>query len=73
MKLTLHQFNFKYHYACFFSQDNFFQLIYFEDLKDDNSAVYEFSIFNSSKISAYIPSFRQHNHKNTRYFELHNR
>lgn len=57
----------------FFSQDNLFQLIYFEDLKDDNSAVYEFSIFKSSKISAYIPSFRQHNHKYTRYFELHNR
>lgn len=57
----------------FFSQDNLFQLIYFEDLKDDNSAVYEFSIFNNSKISAYIPSSRQHNYKNTRYFELHNR
>lgn len=57
----------------FFSQDNLFQLIYFEDLKDDNSAVYEFSIFNSSKISAYTPSIRQHNHGNTHYLELHDR
>lgn len=56
-----------------FTQESLLRLIYFEDLKDDNSAVYEFSIFNSSKISAYIPSFRQHNHKNTRYLELHDR